>query len=87
MTPEGIADLRIGDIPRPTEREAQHGMMTNCVYDISWSWDKLSTISDEDEQPHRIRLTPEHLVWKDRVFRIPKKMIPFEKEQVEAKVK
>ena len=62
-------------------------MMSHREYALSWTCDELCMISDDVELPHRIRLKPEHPVWKDRFFRIPKKVIPFEKELVEAKVK
>jgi len=61
-------------------------MLSNREYALSWTWEELGTISDEVEPPHRIRLESVHKVWKNRVFRIPKKVIPVEKEMIEERV-
>jgi len=57
-------------------------MLSNREYTLSWTWEEQGTISDEVEQPHRIRLESGHTVWMDRVFRIPMKFIPVEKEMI-----
>jgi len=62
-------------------------MLSNGEYALSWTWEELGTISDEVEQPHRMRLQSGHKIWMDLVFRIPKKVIPVEEEMIEERVR
>jgi len=61
-------------------------MLSNREYALSSTWKELGTISDEVEPRHCIQLESGHKVWKDRVFHIPKKFIPVEKELIEERV-
>jgi len=60
------------------ETDALLGMPASGEYALSWTWEELGTISDKVEPPHHIRLESGHKGSKDRVFRIPKKVIPVE---------
>jgi len=71
----------------PKDKDALLGMLSNRKYGLSWTCGELGMISDEVEPPHRIRLVSCYKVWKDRVFCIPKKVIPREKEMIEERVR
>jgi hypothetical protein len=62
-------------------------MPSNREYAYSWTLDELGTISEGIEPPHRIRLECGQKICKDRVFRIPKKVIPVKKEIIEEGVR
>ena len=86
LIPQRLRELRIGSILRPKEKDALLGILSNREYALSRTWEELGTISDEVELFQRIRLESGHMVWKDGVFRVPKKVIPVEKEMIEERV-
>jgi hypothetical protein len=74
LTTKILQELLIGTVMGPKIKEALLSTLSNREYAVSSTSMELITISDEVEPPHHIRLESGHKVWKDRVFRIPKKL-------------
>ena len=87
LTPETLQELRIGIVLWPKKKEALLGMVLNGEYPMSWTWEELGPISDEVEPLHSFWLLDSHKIWKHRVFRIPMKVIPVEKDMIEERVR
>jgi hypothetical protein len=82
MAPERLQQLRIRSIVWPMEKEALLGMLCNRECTLLYIWEELEAISDVVMPPRCIHLECGHIVWQDGVFRIPKKVIPMEKEMI-----